>query len=236
MYNGGVTAGVKTLNQGKNIEDASRYIERTYISSKVIGYIIGTNDLSTKSAESTADECKNLLKKTKLLLPHAHIILYEIPTRKNPESKWPGFENRRIKYIQIMSHFCDLEGHVMVKSSLTEQHICLDQLHPLWREERHIVRDIKLAVNNIPVIQCQIPNIAAQTYQGVRQTTNYGSFFCGPRGGIAPHHGFMQAPPIDSIEQYPHCQKNYPHQMVTQDQLVSKKHHQEDDGVHISKA
>ncbi len=87
MYNGGVTAGVKTPNQGKNFENASRHIERTHISSKVIGYIIGPNDLSTKSEESTADECKNLHKKTKLLFPHAHIILYEIPKRKNPESQ-----------------------------------------------------------------------------------------------------------------------------------------------------
>ncbi len=101
-----------------------------------------------------------------------------------------------------MSYLCDLEGHVMVNSSLTEQHICLDQLHTFWREERHIVRDIKLAVNNILVIQSQIPNIPAQTYQGARQTTNHCSFFCGPRGGIAPHHGSMKVPPFECIEQY----------------------------------
>ncbi len=93
-----------------------------------------------------------------------------------------------------MNHFCDLEGFVMVKSSLTEQHICLDQLHPFWREELHIVRDIKLAVNNILGIQSQIPNIPAQTYQGFRQTTNHGSFFCGPRGEVAPPNG---SPPLD---------------------------------------
>ncbi len=63
MYNGGVTAEGKTLNQGKNIEDASRYFERIHINSEVIGYIIGTNDISTKSAESTADERQNFSQK-----------------------------------------------------------------------------------------------------------------------------------------------------------------------------
>ncbi len=58
-----------------------------------------------------------MLRQSLNLFPNIHIILYEVPKRKDPESKLPGFEKRLKMYNQIMSDLCRVTKNVTLATS-----------------------------------------------------------------------------------------------------------------------
>ena len=54
----------------------------------------------------TASEDKKMLEQASELFSWTEKILYEVSSRKHPESRWPGFEKAPIKYNEIMRNYC----------------------------------------------------------------------------------------------------------------------------------
>ncbi len=50
LYKGDVRCSIKTLRL-KNIQDVSEYSDKININSKIVGYVVSTNDLSYNSAD-----------------------------------------------------------------------------------------------------------------------------------------------------------------------------------------
>ena len=133
----------------KTINDAKDYIKRASVKSKVIGYIVGSNDLTFKSAEDAAQDAKDLISQTKTRFPESEVIFYEVPPRKS-DPRWKGYENRRNLFNHMIAKYCDnMPGSRFVSSSITEHDISNDNVH-LWKgSERIIVRDLKFVMNKL---------------------------------------------------------------------------------------
>lgn len=144
------SCGTKLL-KNRNIKDASDYIDRVDIKSKVITYIVGTNDLSHNNANDVARQSKLLVEKTVNNFPSANIVLYEIPPRKNPDSRWPGFEEKRQAYNTMMSDYADSNTKLTIgKTTITVNEICDDQLHLKYSAAPQLARDIRQSI--IPML------------------------------------------------------------------------------------
>lgn len=146
MYSKKISASVKTLRH-KTINDASEYVDKINIQSQVLAYVIGSNDLTHKSAEDAAESCKKLVQKSIRLFKNTEIVLYEVPPRKSPII-WRGYEERRKRFNQIMEHYCSVTKKLhWAPCSISCDQIQDDQVHLKPGEERTLVSDLKAIIN-----------------------------------------------------------------------------------------